>query len=259
MKKLLSLLVALTFVMGLAAVIYADEMVKGTVVSIDSAGKAIVIDTSEGRKTVVLQKSTMGVKGIKPGMSVEMTCVDLEGKSCAKIIKPMYPVKSIEGEVVSIDPAGKTVVIKTIKGEEVTVETMTGEAEMMKPSGMAGGTEEMMAVEKMPVSEMKPGIQVKMDCFDSGEKFCADRITAVSVEEAGKPVPGAKEITGEVVSIDSAGKSVVVKTVTGEKTLYYQKVTTGAPMDELKIRENVKAYCLDIEGKSCIKDINVAE
>lgn len=253
------LLAGALLVIGLVIPAYADEVLRGRVVSIDPEGKTIVINTTEGEKTVVFQETTEGFKTVKPGMNVEMTCIDAEGKSCAKIIKPLYPVKSVEGEVVSIDPAGKTVVIKTVKGEEVAVETATDEVEMVKPAADAAGTEEMLEVEKMPVSQMKPGTRVKMDCFDSGEKFCANRITAVSLDEAGKPVQGAREITGEVVSIDPAGKAVVVKTVTGEKTLYYQKVTTGPGLDEVQVGKNVRAYCLDIEGKSCIKDINVAE
>ena len=256
MRKLVLLFIAAAFVAGMATIVYADEYsVKGKVVSIDPAGKTIVIDTSEGQKTVVFQEGTQGFTEVKPGMSVEMTCIDQEGKACAKNIKVISvaeaakPTKTFEGEVVSIDPEGKTVVIKNPKGEQMTIEVKTPTVEKTAPTATA-------PAETMPVTELKPGMQIKADCFDVEGKFCASKIAVVSPEAAAKPVE--TEVVGEISSIDSTGKSVVIKTVTGEKTLYYQPTTTGAPMSDLEVGKKIKAYCLDVEGKSCIRDITAA-
>lgn len=257
MRKLVLLLFTALFVAGMVSVVYADEYsVKGKVVSIDPTGRTIVIDTSEGQKTVIFQEGTSGFTEVKPGMSVEMTCIDQEGKACAKDIKVIsageattpLPTKSFEGQVISIDPEGKTVVIKNPKGEEMTIEVKTPTVEKAPAPGEAAAPPA-----TMPVTELKPGMEIKADCFDVGGKFCASRITVVSPEAAAKPVE--TEVVGEISSIDSTGKSVVIKTVTGEKTLYYQPTTTGAPMGELEVGKRVKAYCLDVEGKSCIRDI----
>jgi len=205
-----------------------------------------------------LQDTTKGVKGVKPGMSVEMTCIDVEGKSCAKNIKVISvkeagrQVKAVEGEVVSIDPGGKSIVIKSPKGKEMTItikEAPVVEKMTAKPGAPAG---ESLVVEPTTLSEIKSGSKVRVDCFDSEGKSCASRVTVVPSGKA-----SVVEVVGKVVSIDSAGKAVVVKTKGGEKTLYYQKTTTGAPMDKLEVGKRVKAYCLDVEGKTCIKDINV--
>jgi hypothetical protein len=258
MRKLVLLFITAAFVAGMATLVYADEYtVTGKVVSIDPAGKTIVVGTPEGEKTVVFQEGTQGFTEVKPGMSVEMTCIDLEGKACAKNIKVIsvgeaaapLPTKSFEGEVISIDPEGKTVVIKNPKGEQMTIEVKTPTAEKTAPTATAPAV-------TMPVTELKPGMQIKADCFDAGGKFCASKITVVSPEAAAKPVE--TEVVGEISSIDSTGKSVVIKTVTGEKTLYYQPTTTGASMSELEVGKKIKAYCLDVEGKTCIRDIKAA-
>lgn len=252
MKKLIPLFVAMTFVTALAVVIsavvvYADEVVRGKVVAVDAAGKTIVVNTATGDRTVVLQE---GIENVKPGMNVEMTCFELEGKACAKNVKviTVEEAQIVQGEVVSIDPGGKSVVIKSPEGKEVTilinsppvVETLS-----VKEGAPAG---ENIACEPMPISMIKVGSMVRVDCFDSEGKFCARRITVV---------PTSTEITGKVVSADPAGNVVVVKTAAGEKTLYYQKTTTGAPLSEVQVDKNIKAYCLDVDGKSCIRDITV--
>ena len=260
MKKFMSLMVAAVLVMGSCITVFAAEagehVVKGEVLAIDSAGKTLVILTEEGAKTVVVESTTQGLEIIKPGMSVEMTCIDLEGRSCAKIIKPAAPMPSriVEGEVISIDPLGKAVVIRTTKGEEVTMEVTTPEAVMVTPAAGAASTEEMMTTKTMPVTGIAPGSKVKVDCFDMEGKFCANKITVISPDEAGKSVTG-EVVSGKVVSIDPASKSVVIDTTTGKKSLYYQKVTSGMPIDEMAVGKKVRAYCIDIEGKSCIKDI----
>lgn len=260
MKRLMSLLAGALLVIGLVTLAYADEMLRGRVVSIDSAGKTVVIDTPAGSRTVLLHDTTKGVEGVQPGMSVEMTCFDVEGKSCARDIKVISVeeagrhIGSVEGEVVSIDPEGKAIVIKPAKGKEVTIsikEPPAVERVTVKEGAPAG---EEMAVEPAKLSEVKPGEKVRIDCFDSGSKFCASRVTVVPFGGA----PGL-EVVGNVVSIDPEGRAVVVKTPAGERTLYYQKSTTGTALDEVQVGKNVRAYCLDIEGKSCIKDINLAE
>jgi hypothetical protein len=252
MKKLIPLFVAMTFVTALAVVIsavvvYADEVVRGKVVAVDAAGKTIVVNTPTGDRTVVLQE---GIENVKPGMNVEMTCFEQDGKSCAKNVSviDVAGAETVQGEVVSIDPGGKSIVIKPPEGEEVTitinsppvVETLT-----VKEGAPAG---ENIACEPLPISMIKPGSMVRVDCFDSGGTFCAKRITVV---------PSSTEIVGKVVSIDPAGNVVVVKTDAGEKRLYYQKSTTGTPLSEVEVDKNVKAYCLDVAGKSCIRDITV--
>src|SRR3990172_6961168 len=117
MRKLLACVLSVAFVLGLALAVQAEEQagytITGKVVSIDPAGKTIVIQTTEGEKTVVFQEGTQGFTEVKPGMSVEMTCIDMEGKACAKEVKVISaseaakPTHTFEGEVVSIDPEGK--------------------------------------------------------------------------------------------------------------------------------------------------------
>ena len=258
MRKTISLLASLLLVAGLAVNAFAAETVTGEVVSIDSAGKTLVINTPGGQKSIVLQESTKGLKGVKPGMKVDITCIDVEGKSCAEEIKivsgksaaEQYREKMgmdvhhvIEGEVVSIDSEGKAVVIKTKKGKVVTISTKEehvikkGEGKKAVPA---------------TAEELKPGTMVKVDCIDVEGTTCAKKITIVSSKEA---VKGGAEVKGEVVSIDPEKKAVVIKTSTGEQTLYYQKTTKGTPISKVKVGEKIKAYCLDVEGKSCIKNI----
>jgi len=249
MRKLISLLASLMLVAGLAVNAFAAETVTGEVVSIDSAGKTLVINTPGGKKHIMLQESTKGLKGVKPGMKVEITCIDVEGKSCAeeiKIVSGKEAVKGasmIEGEVVSIDPEGKSVVIKTKKGKTVTISTKQkhvikkGEGKKAVPA---------------TAEELKPGTMVKVDCIDVEGTTCAKKITIIPAKEA---VKGGAEVKGEVVSIDSANQAVVIKTAAGERTLYYQKTTKGTPISKVKVGEKIKAYCLDVEGKSCIKNI----
>jgi arginine repressor len=238
-------------VAGLAFNAFAEEKVTGEVISIDSAGKTLVINTPGGQKNIVLQETTKGLKGVKPGMKVDITCIDVEGKSCAKEIKivsgkeAVKGTKTIEGEVVSIDPEGKTVVIKTKKGKTVTVSTKE-EHVIKKGAGKKAET--------VPASELKPGTMVRVDCIDVEGTACAKKITIIPAKEA---VKGGTEVKGEVVSIDSANKAVVVKTEAGEKTLYYQKSTKGAPISKIETGKQIKAYCLDVEGKSCIKNIEI--
>ena len=252
MKKYIPLFVAMTFVTALAVVIsavvvYADEVVRGKVVAVDAAGKTIVVNTDTGDRTVMLQE---GIENVKPGMNVEMTCFEVEGKACAKNVKEITVAgaETMQGEVVSIDPGGKSIVIKPPEGKEVmilinsppVVQTLS-----VKEGAPAG---ENIACEPMPISMIKVGSMVQVDCFDSEGKSCARRITVV---------PSSTEITGKVVSTDPAGNVVVVKTAAGEKRLYYQKATTGTPLSEVEVDSNVKAYCLDVAGKSCIRDITV--
>jgi len=266
MKKLLSALAVCAFVLGTAVVSYAagEQVIKGEVVSIDSAGKTIVINTEQGQKTVVFGETTKGLEGVKPGAQVEMTCIDVDGKACAKNIEVISvseaskPTRTFEGEVVSIDPGGKTVVIKNPKGEEMTIKITTPYAEEMKVNPMTKTVEGMVACEPLPVTQIAPGSHVLVDCFDSGGTFCATRISVISPEKAGMAVTG-EEVAGEVVSIDPAGKSVVIKTATGEKTLYYQKSSAGVPMSGMEVGKQIKAYCLDVEGKSCIRNIEVTK
>jgi len=257
MKKFLSVLSALAFTLAFSVAVNAAEgqMIKGKVVSIDPAGKTIVIDTAEGQKTMTMQGKA---KGVKPGMEVMVTCIDVEGKSCAKEIKIVHPVaekhKAIEGEVVSIDPDGKTIVIKTSKGKTETVtvhEKAVVERVTVKKGAPAG---EALSVETTAVKELKPGQKVKLDCIDSEGKFCANKITVVPLV----PIK-ATEVTGKVVSLDPSGQTVVIQTKKGERTLYYQKATTGTPMEKLEVGKKVKAYCIDVEGKSCIKSIDVTK
>ncbi len=250
MRKTLSLLASLLLVAGLAVNAFAAETVTGEVVSIDSAGKTLVINTPGGQKHIMLQESTKGLKGVKPGMKVDITCIDVEGKSCAeeiKIVSGKEAVKGasmIEGEVVSIDPEGKTVVIKTKKGKKVTISTKE-EPVIKKGTGKKAET--------IPATELKPGTMVRVDCIDVEGTTCAKKITIIPAKAA---VTGIK-LTGEVVSIDPEKKTVVIKTTSGEQTLYYQKSTKGAPISKIETGAKIKAYCLDVEGKTCIKNIDI--
>jgi arginine repressor len=259
MRKTLAFLASLLLVAGLAVNAFAEEKVTGEVISIDSAGKTLVINTPGGQKSIVLQETTKGMKGVKPGMKVDITCIDVEGKSCAKEIKivsgksnaEQYREKMgmdvhhvIEGEVVSIDPEGKSVVIKTKKGKTVTVSTKK-EPVIKKGKGKKAET--------VPASELTPGTMVRVDCIDVEGTTCAKKITIIPPKEAVKGI----NLTGEVVSIDPEKKSVVIKTSSGEQTLYYQKSTKGAPISKIETRMKIKAYCLDVEGKSCIKNIEI--
>jgi len=262
MRKTLFVVMSLMLMLGMSGMALAGEggqMVKGKVVSIDPTGKTIVIGTPEGEKTVIFQEETQGLRNVAPGMEVEMTCLDVEGKSCVKDVKVIsatgagMPARTMEGKVVSIDPDGKSVVIRSSSGAEMKIEVMTEKAEKVMPMPEAK-TEEKMMVTTMPVKEIKPGEMIKVDCFDSEGKFCASRITVISPEEAGMAIPGG-EVMGEVVSIDPDGKSIVVGTPGGKKTLYFQKATTGAAMSEMEVGKKIRAYCLDIEGKSCIRSI----
>ena len=252
MKKLIALFVAMTFVTALAVVIsavvvYADEVVRGKVVAVDAAGKTIVVNTPTGDRTVLLQE---GIENVKVGMNVEMTCFEVDNKACAKNVHEITVAEPqvMEGEVVSIDPGGKSVVIKSPEGKEVTITINSPpvvETLAVKEGAPAG---ENIACEPLPISMIKPGTMVRVDCFDSGGTFCAKRVTVL---------PSSTEIVGKVVSTDPAGNVVVVKTEAGEKKLYYQKATTGTPLSEVQVDNNVKAYCLDAGGKSCIRDITV--
>ena len=254
MKKYIPLFVAMTFVTALAVVIsavvvYADEVVTGKVVAVDAAGETIVVNTATGDRTVVLQE---GIENVKPGMNVEMTCFELEGKACARNVKfiDVAGAETMEGEVVSIDPDGKSVVIKPPEGKEVTIlinSPPVVEMLSVKEGAPAGQN---IACEPMPISMVRVGSMVRVDCFDSNGKSCAKRITVV---------PTSTEINGKVVSTDPAGNIVVVKTDAGEKRLYYQKATTGTPLSQVEVDSNVKAYCIDVAGKSCIRDITVTQ
>ncbi|MBI5190386.1 MAG: hypothetical protein HZA22_06900 [Nitrospirae bacterium] len=267
-KPLYTMLAALAVTCMVAAVSFAggEYSVTGKVVSIDPSGKTVVIDTEAGHKTVNFQDETVGFKDVKPGMSVEMTCIDLEGKACAKTVEVISvagsgaPTKTFEGEVVSIDPEGKTVVIVNPKGEKMTIKVTAATVDMVSvcgaPANVAGS--KMLACELLPVRLIAPGSYVTAECFDSDGKFCANKVTVFASKAAAKSMqPG--EVEGEVVSLDPAGKTVVIKTAAGEKTLYYQDVTRGAAMDELAVGSKVKAYCLDVDGKSCIREIKVAK
>lgn len=251
MRKTLSFFASLLLVAGLAVNAFAADTVTGEVISIDSAGKTLVINTTGGQKTIVLQESTKGLKGVKPGMKVDITCMDVDGKSCAKEIKiisgkeAVKGASTIEGEVVSIDPEGKTVVLKTKKGKTVTISTKQ-EPTIKKGKGKKAET--------VPATELKPGTMVRVDCMDVEGVTCAKHITIIPAKEA---VKGGAEVTGEVVSIDPEKKTVVIKTSTGEQTLYYQKTTKGAPISKIETGAKIKAYCLDVEGKSCIKNIDI--
>lgn len=250
MRKTLAFLASLLLVAGLAVNAFAEEKVTGDVISIDSAGKTLVINTPGGQKSIVLQETTKGMKGVKPGMKVDITCIDVEGKSCAKEIKivsgkeAVKGTKTIEGEVVSIDSEGKTVVLKTKKGKTVTVSTKE-EPVIKKGKGKKAET--------VPASELTPGTMVRVDCIDVEGTTCAKKITIIPPKEAVKGI----NLTGEVVSIDPDRKTVVIKTSSGEQTLYYQKSTKGAPISKIETRMKIKAYCLDVEGKSCIKNIEI--
>jgi len=258
MRKIVMLFFAVALVAGMAVLAHADEMIKGQVVSIDPEGKTIVIKTGEGEKTVIFQETTTGFKEVKPGQSVEMTCIDMGGKSCAKDIKiisiteAQKPTRTFEGKVVSIDPEGKTVVIKSSKGEEMTIVVKGAQPAMIEKTTV---TEGVVTTAPATMEEITPGMPVMVDCFDSEGKFCATRLTIISSKEA---VTG-MEVMGEVTSIDPTGKAIVIKTETGEKTVFFLPGTTGLTLDQVTVGKRVKAFCLDVSGKSCVRDIKVEE
>ena len=98
--------------------------------------------------------------------------------------------------MVSVDPSSKTLVLKNDQGQQMTVEIKSSSAEKLTP--MPGGT---LKSEPVPMTELQPGTRVRVDCFDSEGKFCANRITVVTPgEQAGKVY------TGQIVSIDPDGQ-----------------------------------------------------
>ncbi len=256
MKRIL--LAAFTAVLIVSGIAYADDagyMIKGKVVSVDMAAKTVVVDTDQGQKTILFQgaEGLTGAEGacspnVKVGDNVEISCVDVSGKACGKNIKVIAIAQKtsvFEGVVVSVDPSGKTLVLKNDEGQEMTLKIESSSAEKLTP--MPGGT---IKSEPVPMTELQPGTRVRVDCFDSEGKFCANRVTVVAPGE-----PAAKVYTGQIVSIDPAGKTIVISTTEGQKTLYYQESTTGMPLSNEEVGKRVKAYCLDVEGKSCIRDI----
>ena len=259
MRKAFMAVLSAVFILGMAFAASAEDAgysVKGKVVSIDPEGKTMVLNTTEGEKTVVIPEGTPGFKDVKPGMDVELTCIDQEGKACAKDVKIITAEESakpgpqtFQGKVVSVDPEGKTMVLRSDTGEEMTINiASTPTAEMAPPA--AGG-----AAQQVPLRNVQPGATLKVDCIDVEGKACAQKITVVPFAQASQPV---QEYIGEVTSIDPEKKAVVISTEKGVKTLYYQPSTTGIPLTGLETGARIKAYCLDAEGKACIQDINKA-
>lgn len=260
MRKAFMAVLSAVFILGMALAASAEDAgypVKGKVFSIDTEGKTMVLNTAEGAKTVVIGPDTPGFKDVKPGMDVEITCMDQEGKACAKEVKIITneetaaakPSQTFQGKVVSVDPEGKTMVLRSDTGEEMTINVAsTPTAEMAPPA--AGG-----AAQQVPLQNVQPGTTLKVDCMDVEGKFCAQKITIVPYAQAGQPV---QEYIGEVTSIDPEKKAVVVSTEKGVKTLYYQPTTTGIPLTGLETGARIKAYCLDANGKACIQDITRA-
>jgi hypothetical protein len=263
MKRLL--LAAFMAVLVFSGTAYAQDagsMIKGKVVSVDTTGRTITVDTEEGQKTIVVQEGAPGFSDVKPGDIVEMSCAtatsfgsEHSGKACATNISvisvntPSTAAPStaaiFEGVVVSVDPSTNTMVLKDDQGALMTVVVKSASAERLAPG--PGGT---LKSEPLPMTELKPGTTVRVDCFDSEGKFCANRITVITPGET-----AGKVYTGQIVSIDPAGKTIVISTTEGQKTLYYQESTTGMPLTPEEVGKRVKAYCLDVEGKSCIRDI----
>jgi arginine repressor len=262
MKRLL--LAAFMAVLVVSGTAYAEDagyMIKGKVVSVDMAAKTIVVDTEQGQKTILCAgaEGLTGAEGacspnVKPGDNVEISCIDVSGKACAKNINviavnpPNAGAQSttsvFEGEVVSVDPSNNTMVLKNEQGQEMTVRIQATSAEKLAPG--EGGIKS----EPVPMTELKPGAKVRVDCFDSEGKFCANRITVVTPGET-----AGKVYSGTIVSIDPEGKAIVISTTEGQKTLYYQESTTGMALTPQEVGKRVKAYCLDVAGKSCIRDI----
>ncbi len=138
-------------VLVVSGIAYADDagyMIKGKVVSVDMAAKTVVVDTDQGQKTILFQgaEGLTGAEGacspnVKPGDNVEISCVDVSGKACGKNIKVIAIAQKtsvFEGEVVSVDPSGKTLVLKNDQGQEMTLRIESSSAEKLTP--MPGGT-----------------------------------------------------------------------------------------------------------------------
>jgi uncharacterized protein YqfB (UPF0267 family) len=253
-RLLLAAFMAVLVVSGTAYAEDAGSTIKGKVVSVDVSGRTIVVDTEQGQKTIVIQEGAQGFSDVKPGDNVEMSCVEESGKTCATNVKviavnpPNAGVQSttsvFEGEIVSVDPTSKTMVLKNDQGQEMTVRIEASSAEKLAPG--PGGIKS----EPVPMTELQPGTKVRVDCFDSEGKFCANRITVVTPGET-----AGKVYSGTIVSIDPEGKAIVISTTEGQKTLYYQESTTGVPLTPQEVGKRIKAYCLDVAGKSCIRDI----
>ena len=271
MRKAFLAVFSALFILGMALAASAEDAgytVKGNVVSIDPEGKTMVLNTTEGEKTIVIQEGAAGFKDVKPGMNVELTCINQEGKACAKGVKIITaeeaakPTQTFQGKIISIDSEGKTMVLRSDNGEEMTINVASTPSAEMPAAGAAAGAAAAPSegaapqqAQQVPLRNIPPGTTLRVDCMDVEGKFCAQRITIVPPSVASQPV---EEYIGEVTSIDPEKKAVVVNTEKGVKTLYYQPTTTGLPLTGLETGSRIKAYCLDMEGKTCIRDINTA-
>lgn len=163
MKSKYALRVSLTILILITLVYAADDVVSavhGTVTKLDAATKTIVVKTKDGTEHTIKfvdKTSVHGVKasgdataagskdfahGIKEGSEVvahytakgtEKTAVEVDdvGKD---------GIKSVDGAIMSIDRAGKTVAVKTADGTEETFK-LSGYAAADAGKDIAKGTE----------------------------------------------------------------------------------------------------------------------
>jgi arginine repressor len=98
-----------------------DRVIQGSVQKIDAASKTVVVKTREGTEHVVAWTDKTvkhGVEDLKQGAHVVVHATDEAGKTIAHQTKVISAKTAdwIEGTVVKVDRAAKTVTVRTVKG-----------------------------------------------------------------------------------------------------------------------------------------------
>jgi len=100
MKKLVALMVASIFVLGLVGTVMAADVPKemkadGKVAAVDEEASTITVDTKDGEVVVVLGADDM--KDAKKGMRARVTYHEEDGKNVADKVKLKPPRKAAQG------------------------------------------------------------------------------------------------------------------------------------------------------------------
>ena len=79
-------------------------------------------------------------------------------------------------------------------------------------------------------------------------------VTALAVVISAVVVYADEVVRGKVVAVDAAGKTIVVNTPTGDRTVVLQE-----GIENVKVGMNVEMTCFEQDGKSCAKNVNVID